>query len=101
LSIKGITVLGMHIVHHSEHKRYNNRRCYLQARYAVTGAEDSSLLAPISGREYEGGKLYSSKWRRGVGCGGRAVSLEQIKCVVDRLIDVQLFQDHILLESSH
>jgi hypothetical protein len=28
-----------------------------------------------------------------VGCGGRAVSLEQIKCTVDRLIDVQSFQD--------
>jgi hypothetical protein len=56
------------IVHHSEHKRYNIFvRCtgdviwILQARYT---AEDSSLLALISGREDEGGKVYSPKWRR-------------------------------------
>jgi hypothetical protein len=61
----------------------------------------SSLLALISGREDEGGKMYSPKWRRRLGCGVRAVSLEQIKCVVDQLIDVPSFQDPILLESPH
>ena len=68
----------------------------------VTRAEDSSLLALISGLEDEDGrKVYSPKWRRRFGCGGRAVSLERIKCVVDRLLDMQSFQDPILLESLH
>jgi len=63
------------------------------SKICIARAEDSSLLALISGREDEGGKVYSPKWRCKFGCEGRAVSLERIKCVVDQLIDVQSFQN--------